>query len=94
MTQKNHDRTLTGIAQRHLVNLKITNCLEDLNEAMGNFELEKINELLEYIESHAIAVEQSLLDRAHDIQEEANDNPNFIAEKQAEVKKTGKKGKK
>ncbi len=62
---------------------------------MGNFELEKINELLEYIESHAISVEQSVLDKAHDIQEEANDNPNFIAEKQAEVKKTGgKKGKK
>jgi hypothetical protein len=42
----------------------------------------------------AKGIDPELIEKVEDMIDEAKENPNFLAEKQAELKKAGKKGKK
>ena len=44
--------------------------------------------------SSAQGIDMELIEKAESMLEEAKENPNFVQEKQAELKKAGKKGKK
>lgn len=94
MSMKNVDQQLLQLAQKSIINGKINQIIDELNNAVSGFELEKINECLDNIQKYQIECEKSLIERAVEIQDEAKENPNYIADKQAEMKKGGKKGKK
>lgn len=48
----------------------------------------------EITKTSAQGIDTELIEKAESMLEEAKENPNFVAEKQAEAKKAGKKGKK
>ncbi len=76
-------------------NLRIFALTERINNALTNFEIEILEPSLKEVEDLSVkGIDIDLLERAEAMLEEARENPNFLAEKQAELKKQGKKGKK
>ena len=85
------DPNLLNIGRRALTNAKLLNVIEKLNNAVAGFELTIIQSCLTEITKENFMVDEDIIDKANEIVEEAKNNPNYIAEKQAELKKTAKK---
>jgi len=86
------DEGLLKWGKKALINAKIINMTEKLGNAVNGFDLSLIQSCLEEIQRLTMGVDEDLIEKAGEIVEEAKNNPNYIQEKQAELKKTvGKK---
>lgn len=85
------DPNLLKIGRRSLMNAKLLNVVEKLNNAVTGFELQIIQSCLAEITKENYMVDEDIIDKANEIVEEAKNNPNYISERQAELKKTAKK---
>lgn len=85
------DPNLIKIGRKALTNAKLLNVVEKLNNAVAGFELQIIQSCLSEITKENFMIDEDVIDKANEIVEEAKNNPNYIAEKQAELKKTAKK---
>ena len=75
-----------------MANSRIWALLDRFKLAVQNYELNDIKDCLEEVNRFNLEIEDSLLEKANEIVFEASENPNYIAEKQAEMKKqAGKK---
>ena len=94
--ESNLDGKLMKIANKVCCNLVIKGLEAKLIDALENYELEIVKEVYDKVEEEGIQVDEELKAKAEDLIIQAESNPNFIAEKQAELKKTtkGKPGKK
>jgi hypothetical protein len=78
-----------------LKNIRINVLGDKLSTAVTNFELDNLKSCIEIIEANSVeGIDPAVVEKAYDMIEEARNNPNWVAEKQAELKKMGKKGKK
>ena len=95
-TESNIDKRLLKIANKVFTNLTIKGLEKKLAEALENFEIDIVKEVYDKVDEEGISIEEELKAKAEDLIVQAETNPNFIAEKQAELKKTtkGKPGKK
>ena len=91
-SNKDIEEALLKWGRKVLVNAKINNMTEKLGNAVNGFDLPVIQACLEEIQKVNMGVDEDLIEKAGEIVEEAKNNPNYIQEKQAELKKTaGKK---
>lgn len=95
-TEQNIDKGLLKIANKVLTNQIIKGLEKKLIEALENYEIDIVKEVYDKVDEEAIHIDEELKAKAEDLIVQAETNPNFIAEKQAELKKTtkGKPGKK
>lgn len=85
------NKELMNLGKKALNNAKINSISEKLNTAVGIFDLEKIQMYIDEIGKNNIIIDEEIMEKALEIVEEAKNNPNYITEKQAELKKTAKK---
>ena len=71
--------------------MRINALTDRLATAMANFDLDSLKSCIDLIEANQVEIDA---EKAYDMLAEAQANPNWVAEKQAELKKAGKKGKK
>ncbi len=89
------NRELISVARLVHKNLRIFALAERITNALANFEIDVLETAVKEVEELSVkGLEAELLERAEAMLEEARENPNFVQEKQAELKKQGKKGKK
>ena len=88
---KEFDGDLLKYGKKVLINAKIMSLIEKLQNAVNVFELSVIQSCLEEITKCNMMIDEELVEKANEIVEEAKTNPNYIQEKQAELKKVGKK---
>jgi len=68
---------------------------DKMNESLGTFNIETLTNLMnDYTKYSVTGIDAELIKKVEDMLAESKDNPNYTAEKLAEQKKAGKKGKK
>lgn len=85
------NKEISVLGRKALVNAKIMAITEKLNNAVSGFDLPIIQSCLDDITKNNMIIDEEVIEKAFEIVEEAKNNPNYIAEKQAELKKTAKK---
>ena len=90
------DMPIRKVANKILTNVKIKTIMAKLTNALENYELEIVQACCDQVENEDIVIDEELRIKAEELIYQAETNPNFIAEKQAEIKKQtkGKPGKK
>lgn len=92
----NIDQPIIKVANKVLTNVIIRTLQTKLAAGLENFELEVVQAALEQAENGDMVIDDELRTKAEEFLFQAESNPNWIAEKQAELKKAtkGKPGKK
>ncbi|KRW99453.1 hypothetical protein PPERSA_07938 [Pseudocohnilembus persalinus] len=89
------NQNLIELSYRVLKNFKINALKEKFNNALNTFDVETLkNCLQEFNDFSVTGIESDIIEKSEAMIQEASENPNFQAEKAAELKKAGKKGKK
>ena len=89
------NKNLLNVAEQVYKNTRIFNLADKISRALENYEVDILEQCIKEVEQYSVkGIEIDLLEKAEQMLEEAHDNPNFLAEKQAELKKQGKKGNK
>jgi len=91
LNEQDIDPNLISVGKKVLINARINGVSDKLSLAVNSFELQGITACLEEISKYNMGVDEELVEKAQEIVEEAKNNPNYIQEKQAELKKTVKK---
>ena len=84
------DLRIVGAAEKYLKNTIIKNAGVTLKEKLDTFDEAGATQMKEFIEKHNIMIEEDLRSQMEDFFASIAANPNFIAEKQAELKKQPK----
>lgn len=83
---------LVETARKVVKNLKVYAMIDKINDCLTNFNIDGLNSTMEeYVNLSVTGIEEELLQKARDLIAEVKENPNFLADKQAELKKGGKK---
>lgn len=91
LNEREIDENLINVGKKVLINARINGVSEKLSLAITSFDLQGIILGLEEIGKWNMGVDEELVEKAQEIVEEAKNNPNYILEKQAELKKNVKK---
>jgi hypothetical protein len=89
--EKEYDPILAELTYRVMSNSRIWALIDRFRLAVQNYELNEIKECLDEVNRFNLDIEENLLEKANEIVAEASENPNYIAERQAEMKKQGGK---
>lgn len=82
-------------AKKVVKNMRIGALADKFTEALAAFNVEALNAGMEDFTSYSVTgIDEELMQKVQDMINEAKDNPNYTADKLAELKKAGKKGKK
>lgn len=86
---------LIEASKKLIKNLKIQALADKMQEGISAFNIEGLTACMDdYSKFCVTGIDAELVKKVEDMLAEAKENPNFMAEKLAEQKKAGKKGKK
>ena len=90
-----HNSALADVADMVRKNIRVANLSEKIGTALGAWEVEELKGINQEIADEKVeGIEEELAKQMKEMLEEAEKNPNLVAEKQAEAKKAKKGGKK
>lgn len=84
------DIRLVKIAKKYRKNLFIKEQITKLEASLEALNIDEIRETMDVIDEHEIVIEDELRDKVEDLYSHIEENPNYLQEKLAEMKKTNK----